>query len=77
VQKQLLDAFKDVLNSPIGQAVASEFLLPGAGPVVMSALKESGMDPKSFLKPVTKPGGDGRSSSLLENTPKVVNDLKK
>jgi hypothetical protein len=49
----MLKTFVDVLNSDVGKAAVAEFMLPGAGPLLLKNSKEEGGDGKD-VKPAGK-----------------------
>ena len=54
LQGKILDTFTKVLDSDVGKAAAAEFMLPGAGAVVLGATKPKGTDAApSSPKPTT------------------------
>jgi hypothetical protein len=65
IQAKLLDTFVDVLNSDVGKAAVSEFMLPGSGAAVLAAENHS---------PARKRGGDDDDDDDDDELPEAITD---
>jgi hypothetical protein len=62
MQKKILDTFVEVLNSDVGKAAVAEFMLPGAGPALLTEYSKNPSKPAAkpaapSAPPAAPPGG--------------------